>query len=598
MKYIDSKALLLATLLPASVLGRGVSDQKNVIFILTDDQGYGDMEFTGNTNIKTPVVNSWAERGFCFTDYHSGTCSAPARAALMTGKYCDEVGVWGTVRGRSILREGDVALPQIFQQNGYATAMYGKWHLGDNYPFRPMDRGFDETLWLKGGGLTQTPDYWDNDYFDDVYFRGAEPERQKGYCTDVFFDNAIDFIEDNKEKPFFIYLALNAPHGPFHVDEKWVKPYRGNPHIPVPEFYGMIANIDHNMGLLEQRLKELGLDENTILIFSTDNGSAGGLELDKAHHVTNGYNAGMRGKKSDAYEGGHRTPMIICMPENKKHKDIDQLAASVDFAPTLIDLCSLKSSAQSDMAGYNLVPTMYGDQRIDRYVVMDHQKGELMERKNKSVVMKEKWRLVNDKELYDVSTDIGQINDLAAKYPEKVAEMLAIHDEWWAKHIEPSQSQFSYISVPEYGSDRVVMNCHDMHYEGQHPCPWLQTYIREGMRPQLGFWSIDVEQAGKYSVRVYRWAPESGLDLTGIAPAGGPIPNGISYPEGVAIKDITGAKVNVGGEEYVETPKSLDGKKYIEIQDVMFKEGNQKLSVLMLSDSGEFGAYYVELIKN
>ena len=222
-------------------------------------------------------------------------------------------------------------------------AIFGKWHLGDNYPFRPQDRGFTEALVLKGGGVGQSPDYWNNDYFSDTYFRNGKPEKFDGYCTDVWFNEAMKFIKAKKDKPFFCYLSLNAPHGPYYVPEAYSKPYKGNTNIANPNFYGMITNIDDNIGKLRAGLKQMGIDDNTILVFMTDNGSAAGATFNKDGSVKAGYNAGMRGMKGSPYEGGHRVPFFINWPEGgiNQHVEINNITGYADFMPTILDLCNI-----------------------------------------------------------------------------------------------------------------------------------------------------------------------------------------------------------------------------------------------------------------
>jgi non-canonical purine NTP pyrophosphatase (RdgB/HAM1 family) len=233
----------------------------NVILIITDDQGYGDLACHGNEWIQTPTMDKLYNESVRLTNFHVGTTCAPTRAGLMSGRDHNRVGVWHTINGRSIMRKEETTIAQIFQNSEYITGMFGKWHLGDNYPYRPQDRGFDEVLMHGGGGVGQSPDYWDNDYFDDVYFKNGYPTQTEGYCTDVWFDAAINFIENNKEKPFFCYVATNAPHSPFHVPQKYIDMYKDNEEIPNPNFYGMITNIDENLALLMQKLEELEIEE-------------------------------------------------------------------------------------------------------------------------------------------------------------------------------------------------------------------------------------------------------------------------------------------------------------------------------------------------
>ncbi|MCG8602951.1 MAG: sulfatase-like hydrolase/transferase, partial [Verrucomicrobiales bacterium] len=195
------------------------ADKPNIVFVITDDQGYGDLSCHGNPTLKTPHLDALAAESVRLDDYHVAPTCSPTRAALLTGHWTNRTGVWHTIMGRSMIRKNEITVGQIFKDNGYATGMFGKWHLGDNYPFRPEDRGFTEVLRHGGGGVGQTPDYWDNAYFDGSYFHNKKPVPVEGFCTDVFFDYAKQFIEQQTKakKPFFAYISLNAPHGPMHA---------------------------------------------------------------------------------------------------------------------------------------------------------------------------------------------------------------------------------------------------------------------------------------------------------------------------------------------------------------------------------------------
>ena len=270
----------------------------NVVFVLTDDQGYGDLGCTGNPDIQTPQIDEFYKEAVRLTDYHVAPLCAPTRGAIFTGRRPLRNGVWATCWGRSILHEGETTLAEVFRDNGYATGLFGKWHLGDNYPYRPQDRGFTEVVAHKGGGVGQTPDFWGNNYFDDSYYQNGKLTRYEGYCTDVWFDAAERFIESHLDEPFFACITTNAPHEPYLVEEKYAAPYRENENIVHPEFYGMISNIDLNFGRLRKKLSDWGIEDNTVLIFMTDNGTSGGCEIDGNEHVLRGYNAGMRGMKT------------------------------------------------------------------------------------------------------------------------------------------------------------------------------------------------------------------------------------------------------------------------------------------------------------
>ena len=243
-----------------AVLCRAADEPRpNVILVITDDQGYGDVGAHGNTMLKTPHLDRLHAQSVRLTNFHVDPTCSPTRSALMTGRYSTRTGVWHTIAGRSLMNTAEVTLAEVFAANGYDTALFGKWHLGDNFPLRPQDQGFQKCLYLGGGGVTQTPDFWGNDYFDDTYRREDGSTQQcQGYCTDVWFDHALQFIESQRERPFFCYIATNAPHGPYLVAEDDKRPYvdAGVPE-PMASFYGMIANIDENIGRLVDRLDEL-----------------------------------------------------------------------------------------------------------------------------------------------------------------------------------------------------------------------------------------------------------------------------------------------------------------------------------------------------
>jgi len=293
LKAIGLGAAAMAV--PRIAMAKGSPNGKpNVILVITDDQGYGDLRCHGNKVIQTPNLDKLYTQSTRLTNYHVGPTCAPTRAALMTGRYCNRTGVWHTIMGRSLLRKDEVTMADVFRAGGYRTSFCGKWHLGDNYPLRPRYRGFDEVLAHGGGGVGQTPDYWGNDYFDDTYMHNGKPVKFTGYCTDIWFDAAMKFAESCAKagKPFFTYLATNAPHGPFNVAKKYSDLYAGKADVPNANFYGMITNIDENMGRLVKKLDALGIADNTILIFTTDNGTAAGFRRGK------GFNAGMKGTRA------------------------------------------------------------------------------------------------------------------------------------------------------------------------------------------------------------------------------------------------------------------------------------------------------------
>jgi len=488
-------------------------NKPNVIIVMTDDQGYGDLGHTGNPIIKTPTIDAFASEAVSLTNYHVGTTCAPTRAGLLTGRNCNRNGVWHTIMGASILNREEVTMANVFQQNGYKTAMFGKWHLGDNHPFLPHERGFDEAFYLGGGGVGQTPDYWNNDYFDDTYFRNGKPEKVTGYCTDIWFDEAIKFIENKKEEPFLCYLSLNAPHSPFNVPEEYYTIYKDENTIIESQkrFYGMITNIDDNFSKLLAKLDELKIADNTILIFTTDNGTSNGYKLDKKTGEIFGYNAGMRGIKASEYDGGHRVPFIIRWPNGgiTGGKSLNELTAHVDMLPTLSALAGINYTSSKVLDGTDLSSWLTKGEKIKkRMLVTDTQRVPWPVKGKQSSVMDGDWRLVNGIELYNTKEDAGEQNNVAEQYPERVVEMNNFYNTWWEDVIK--ETKFSIIDL---GVDPVdVLTCMDIHSTGQIP-NWNQRMIRSGAALTPAKILVNFTQEGKYKISLSRWPQESGQSL-------------------------------------------------------------------------------------
>ena len=574
-----------------------VADRKpNIILIMTDDQGYGDLGCHGNPWIKTPEMDKLYSQSVRLTDFHVGTTCAPTRSGLMTGRNCNEVGVWHTIIGRNLLRQGEVTIADILKENGYGTGIFGKWHLGDNYPYLPQDRGFDEALIHGGGGVGQTPDYWNNDYFDDTYFRNGVPEQFEGYCTDVWFSEALKFIESKKEQPFFCYIAPNAPHGPFHIPQKYIDMYKDIEDIPNPNFYGMITNIDENLGVLRSKLKEWKIDENTILIFMTDNGTSAGIQLDKASFPTGkGYNAGMRGKKGSAYEGGHRVPFFIHWPKGElSHgKNVDFITSYTDVVPTLLDLVDIEYKAALSFEGESLVPLLKDPESEwkSRTIITDTQRKEFLHKWKDASIMTDDYRLIRGKELYDFNLDAGQTTDISEQHPEIVEKMRADYEAWWAR-VSQRSDEINPIPVG-YDESHVTLTCHDIHADDGKMPAWNQTQVRLNRNPN-GFWIIDVKRAGKYSIALHRYAKETNAGFNEAVPIGDDIDGGRPYPEGRPI-NVTKAKLKVGDREEEQNISSDALNAVFELE---LEAGEQELkSWLIDQDEVEVGAYYVYIQK-
>ena len=563
--------------------------QPNVVFVITDDQGYGDLSSHGNPVLKTPSIDALRETSLRLTDYHVSPTCAPTRGALMSSHFTNRAGPWHTIRGRSFLRQTSTTWGEVFSKGAYATGMFGKWHLGDNYPYRPEDRGFQEVVRHGGGGVGQTPDYWNNSYFDDTYFHNGEPQKYEGYCTDVYFREAKRFIEESVEakKPFLAYISTNAPHGPYHCPEKYWKPYieQGLSEREAI-FFGMIANIDENVGLLRHWLRDKGLEENTIFIFTTDNGTASGREI---------FNAQMRGQKGSEYEGGHRVPFFLSWPAGglNKGRDIHTLTAHIDILPTFIELCGLKAPMDYSFDGRSLVPLLY-DLPLpwgDRALVTDSQRVIDPVKWRKSAVMTEKWRLVNGKELYHIKRDPSQQNDLASKRPKVVKSLRSEYDKWWDS-ISPGFAVHERAVVGNDAENPAQLTGHDWLADSDGASPWHQGKIRAA-NPSTGGWAVRVEQSAKYVIALRRWPRELSHPINSDLAPGAPVP-GLSAFRETPGKGLGATKATLKMGDVTET-KPIVG----DADEVRFtlelKKGDYLLEGVFHSDdtSGiRIGAYY------
>jgi arylsulfatase len=499
----------------------------NVIILLTDDQGYGDMSCHGNPILKTPNLDKLHDQSVRLTDFHVAPMCTPTRGQLMTGLDALRSGASSVCAGRSFIRRGTPTMAEVFAANGYRTALFGKWHLGDSYPNLPNDRGFQEAVYHLGWGITSMADLWQNDYFDGRFRHNGTLKQYKGYCTDVWFDLAKKWIRERhkREEPFFLYLPTNAPHGPLWVPEKYKKPYLGR---GPAAFFGMIANIDENLGKLEALVRDTGLRDNTIFVFMHDNGGTAGV---------NTYNAGMRGRKTQYYEGGHRAACFIRWPNGKLRKpgDVDGLTQVQDVLPTLIELCELRAPKGARFDGTSLAGVLRGTAAVpDRMLAVQYGQRPV---KGDAAVLWQKWRLVHGKELYDLKTDPGQKSDVAARHPAVLKKMQAHYDKWWAG-VAPRLDDFSPISI---GSDRenpVTLTAAD----------WANVYcdnmqnLRAGLN-RNGPWHLLAERDGTYEIELRRWPREANAAITAGVPAFKAVDGGL--PAGKALP-IARARLKLG----------------------------------------------------
>lgn len=569
---------LLLTGLCRVCAGESASTKPNVVLIITDDQGYGDVGFHGNAMLKTPNLDAVAKQSMRLTNFHVDPTCAETRSALMTGRYSCRVGVWHTIMGRSILRKDEKIMPQYFAEAGYKTGHFGKWHLGDNWPYRPHDRGFQESLYSGGGGVGQSPDHWGNDYFDDTYLRNGVPEKQTGYCTDVWFREATRFIEKHKAEPFFCYIAPNAPHSPYNVEAKYAQPYldQGVPQ-PMANFYGMIANIDENIGKLLAKLDQWKLAENTIVVFMTDNGTAEGVipagAKDKGDKWR-GFSAGMRAQKGSQYEGGHRVPCFIRWPSDKHLHDneVHRLTAHFDLLPTLLELCQCSPKGESPFDGTSLLPLLHFDSHTElwqRTLVVHSQRLDHPEKWRKCCIMDDNHRLIDGKELFFLPNDPGQEQSISSKHPDVVTALRAAYETWWSS-VSQRFEEYSDIPLGDAHAPVQELCCHDWHPVNDKTPPWSQSGQEGVAKDPLvnGQWAVEVARPGKYAFTLR------------MRPAGVPY----SLPVGMA-------RVKIGDAEgKADIPANSDS---VTITLDLKPSGHAMLQTWLESANGQSrGAYY------
>lgn len=450
---IRCMALMMAVLL-SMTLGclLGMSAEKplapkppNIIFILTDDQGYGDLSCHGNPILKTPHLDRLHDEGVRFTDFHvSPTCS-PTRSALLTGRHEFKNGVTHTILERERLTLQATTLPQVLQTAGYTTGIFGKWHLGDEPDHWPDKRGYDEMFIHGCGGIGQRfagscGDVPGNSYFSPTLLHNGKFEKTDGYCTDVFFQQAIRWIDSVKgKKPFYCQITPNAPHAPLLVRPQDEQRYTTKvKDANVAKFFGMIANIDDNVGRLLDHLKQSDLERDTLVIFMNDNGGTEGVKI---------FNAGMRGSKVTPWIGGTRAASFWRWPGTLKQASVDRLTAHLDFMPTLLEIAgaTVTDAVQSQMEGKSLVPLLRNPKaEWSERILFTHVGRWLRGAKpedhkyDQCSVRSPRWHLVSAArdgsrqwQLFDLVADPGEKTNVAAEHPEIVKNLDAAYDKWW-----------------------------------------------------------------------------------------------------------------------------------------------------------------------
>ena len=510
-------AWLLGSTCGGSVRAAATAARPNIVLILTDDQGYGDLGYHGNPKIRTPHLDRFARESVRLASFYVSPVCSPTRASLMTGRYNYRTGVVDTYAGRSLMHPSEQTLAEMLAAAGYRTGIFGKWHLGDNAPLRAIDQGFQEALVIKGGGIGQASDPpGGNHYLDPVLQHNGRSQKYQGYCSDLFATAAIEFLSTPSDRPFFTYLAFNCPHDPLEAPEAELESYRSvnlapgefpqlgqpipdslmSPAESIAKTYAMITNIDANVGRVLAALETRGLAKDTIVIFLTDNGAA---------HVR--FNAGLRGWKATVYDGGIHVPCYIRWPGHfPAGRIVDRIVAHIDIVPTLLEACGVSPPEGLRLDGRSLMPLLRGGTDgvwPDRTLFFQWHRGDQPEPDRAFAARSQKYTLLRHEppsdarkvpplELYDMESDPWEQHDLAATEPLIVEKMHAEYLAWFQD--VSSTRGFEPVRI-EIGGDRenpTILTRQD----------WRGPRSGWGIN-DLGHWEVSVARAGRFDVALH-----------------------------------------------------------------------------------------------
>lgn len=475
----------------------------NIILIMTDDQGWGDMEFAGNNIIDTPNLNKLAIEGVQFERFYVSPMCAPSRASLMTGRYNLRTGTSWVGRRTDFLGLGETTIADILRSEGYATGCYGKWHLGAYGPYHPNERGFDDYTGMLEGAS--------RNYYNTRLDNNGKEFISSSYITDLLTDSALHFIEKYKDQPFFCYLPYNIPHHPFHVLQKDFDKYKnlGVADDRTASVYAMIDNMDENVGRIMDKLLETGLDENTIVIFLSDNGPA--FER---------FNDGLAGIKAQVSEGSVRVPFYIRwkgkIPEGRRIFDI---AAHIDVLPTLLDAAGISMPDSVEVDGINLMPLIMDvEKKYPDRIIYAHQTvfGENLI--TPGGLRTDRYRLVNWRsgyELYDMLIDPSQKRNIVDKEPELSAELIRTYENWYAD-VSPGSNDLPPVPIGYPGYDTVKIIAPDallsenLAYSGKFG--WVTCYAInwKDVNDYIN-WPVDVYSPGDYEFILHYWCSKENI---------------------------------------------------------------------------------------
>lgn len=420
----------------------------NIVFVIADDLAPGDLSLSGNPHARTPAIDALAAGGVGLARYCSGPLCTPARAALFTGRHPYRTRAFDTYLGRSQLDPGEITVARVLRGAGYATGLFGKWHLGDRHPCRPQEHGFDEVLMHCGGGIHQPCDPGRASYFHPDLLHNGVLERHAGYCTDIYIRAAQTWMGAQAAlgRPFFAYIATNAPHTPLYVSEAWAEPFRAaGVGDELARLYGMVANIDDNVGRLRRWLDQAGLTDNTIFVFTSDHGPCRSVATER-------FNCGYRGRKGSMYEGGIHVPAFVAWPAGRwiGGRRVEPVTNPIDWMPTLAAAAGTHPPTDRPIDGADLGPVLAGGAvgaLAQRHVVMQWHRGHVPEKFRNCTVIGPRFKWIRPEaddaspargragrhdELYDLPADPGERHNIAAEHPAIVAACRQEYETWFA----------------------------------------------------------------------------------------------------------------------------------------------------------------------